>query len=90
MTASGTLLRPSLILKRKACPELKVENKLGMKFFATENAWTNSSKMKLWLEEVLFDFVLDNKSLLNLDSYSADCSKDVQIFLKDPPNILLP
>ena len=89
VTATGSLLKPSLILARKTRYNLTTRNRIGMKFFGTKNGWIDSATMILWLEEILIPHVDKNKTLLVLDSYAAHYTSEVRKHLEKYPNIHL-
>ena len=86
VTATGVLLPPTLILKRKTRHVLAVRNRIGMKVFGTENGWMKSEVMIDWLEEVFKPYVGSHKALLVFDSY-AHYSQEVRQYLSRYPNI---
>ena len=88
-TANGTLLNPSLILKRKTPYQLQQKNDIDLLMLNTDNRWMTEATMITWLEKIFLPYVGKNKCLLLIDSYEAHISKGVKDFIGKHKNINL-
>lgn len=68
-TAAGTLLRPSLILKRVSPYFLQTDDDIGLLVLNSKSGWMDEANFLLWLEKILIPHVNGNQALLIMDSY---------------------
>ena len=87
VTASGTMLRPSLILKRKSSYHLQCDNDINLNIMNSKNGWSNSKLTIEWLQRVLLPYVNRNQCMLIWDSFEGHISDEVIKFLSNHPNI---
>lgn len=87
VAADGTMLRPTLILKRKEPYILRCHNDIDLLIQNSENGWAKSELIVEWLERVLIPYVRKENCLLIWDSFEAHISHSVLNFLKNYPNI---
>ena len=85
--ADGTILRPSIILKRQAEYSLCRANNINLLLLNSKSGWMDEENMLKWLKEILFPYVQKNPCLLLMDSYEAHLSGKVRELLQEHPNI---
>ena len=88
-TASGHLLRPSLILKRTTPYQLRVENDIDLQLLHSKDGWMDERNFLLWLDNVFLPHVKSNQVLLLMDSFESHTSNNVLNYLKQFPNVHL-
>jgi len=80
VAADGTLLKPSLILKRKSPYTLACRNNIEMLMMNAKNGWMNEDLVIIWLQQVLIPYIQENQCVLLWDSYEAHTSEKVLNF----------
>lgn len=86
-TGAGTMLRPTLILKRAYLYFLQADNDIGLLILNHKTGWMEEINFLIWIEKILFPYVKDNNALLLMDSYESHMSSKVLNHLKKYPNI---
>ncbi len=85
--ADGSILRPTLILKRTKPYFLQEDNDIGLWITHSKSGWLDEVNMLVWIEKILIPYVGNNQCLLLMDSYSVHVSTKVLTHLKKYPNI---
>ena len=87
VTATGRILRPTLILKRTTPYNLRVNNRINLLTLHSKKGWMDETNMITWIDKVLVPYVKSSQALLLVDSYEGHQSSKVLEHLKKLPNI---
>jgi len=87
VTASGDVLRPTLILKRTTPYYLQGDNDISLLVLNSKKGWMDENNMVDWIDKVLMPYVQDAEALLIMDSYESHISNKVLSHLKRFTNI---
>jgi len=80
-TSEGSMLRPTLILKRDTPYTLRCNNSINLLIQNIENDWTTSSSFKDWIRDALAPYLQGKHGILIIDSYEGHKSEEVRVFV---------
>ena len=71
IAADGTILRPSLVLKRKTPYILKCANEINMDLLSSESGWADENIIVQWFKNTLLPYVKNNHCMLIWNTFEA-------------------